>query len=270
MKSSGRNSQRIEFFFPEDYNPRLVERTPEGWWVIPGDIQQSEWVREKNEIVHDYAFAKWCADWIRYGSVVIDVGANIGTHSVLYLRYRPKRLYCFEPVHSAFECLRLNLLYHIQVGGGTSSIIGFCEAAGDKTRKVSLISDPSIPGCSYVDHTSGETDMIPLGCVVDGDDWNDLSLIKIDAEGCEPLVIEGASMIYPHKGRQWRRPTVIFEVNNLCLERNGWNQVKLFDLLHSLDYTPGGRWPPEYDKLSLQELAEKPQFDMCWVPKESN
>ena len=61
-------------------------------------------------------------------------------------------------------------------------------------------------------------------------------------------------------------PTIILEVNNPCLARNGWDQAKLFDLLRSLDYKPGGRWPPHFDEFSLEKLAEQPQFDMCWVP----
>lgn len=61
--------------------------------------------------------------------------------------------------------------------------------------------------------------------------YRPLSLIKIDAEGCEPEVLAGAEEII-----RLHHPVLVIEVNNDALARRGSNHSDIKDFLKRHDY----------------------------------
>lgn len=83
--------------------------TPDGYAVIDDDVVYSSWVREYHRLDIDV----WVASLQKYvapSAVVVDVGAHIGAHTIVYSRLAPQgTVYAFEPQPVAFSCLQHNL-----------------------------------------------------------------------------------------------------------------------------------------------------------------
>lgn len=261
-----REIQHFHFYVPPDYIIGGIEKTPEGWWHARGDVLHGRWIREHRDINHDPHFVKWCADWIEEGTAVLDIGANIGTHSIPYLRRRPASLVCVEAFPTLFECLRRNLLHAGTSESYLTSVTAYCSGVGADYGLSVFHYNPESPGTSFVDNAiEGERiEIRPIEYFTEFVDEG-ISLIKIDVEGYEPFVIQGAKEILdPKLGSN--RPVIIMEVNNVFLARHQWNSSMLFELMASLDYKELGTWPPEYDALPREELFSKPVFEKCFIP----
>ncbi len=131
------------------------------------------------------------------GGVVLDVGANIGTHTVAFARHvgHPGRVYAFEPQIRLFELLRTNVhqnsLDNVQLLN-----LGVADVAGEMILQARDYSQrgnfgavalrPLIPR----DHTT-DGDRVRVTtldhCALDRCD-----LIKVDVEGMELQVLLGA------------------------------------------------------------------------------
>jgi FkbM family methyltransferase len=123
------------------------------------------------------------------GDVVVDVGANIGELGLWLETHAPRvRYIAFEPSPSEYECLVKNtrggethqcglwneptvLQFYINSGEADSSLIE--PAAYDRVEEVT---------CHRLD------DMLPRAPI---------KLLKIDAEGAEPEVLQGAAGLLP-------------------------------------------------------------------------
>lgn len=126
---------------------------------------------------------------------IIDVGANIGNHALYFSRYlHPERLICFEPFALNFELLRRNL-------GSKAELhqIGL----GNRERVVGLRYNPENMGISVLDENIPGTIQVKR---LDDFALTDVSLIKVDVEGDDVEVLEGA-----HQTIQQSRPVLVVE-----------------------------------------------------------
>lgn len=134
----------------------------------------------------------------------IDVGANIGLHSVRFAQ-KFKNVYSFEPVTSNFECLKLNAstfdnikLYNLALG------------ETDKTDVIELPKNSTNCGAySFVDFKNSEEMLLRETIQIQKlDNFNlDADLIKIDVQGYETLVLNGAVNTIKKN-----RPVLIIEI----------------------------------------------------------
>ena len=134
-------------------------------------------------------------------SVCIDIGANIGNHSLYFSDYY-RKVYSFEPSEKIFNVLSLNskLVNNIQC-------FNFGCSNEDKTALLYSISTNR--GGSYIssEEKEGETEKIevkPLDAALQ--DIGNIGLIKIDVEGHEYEVLEGAK-----KTIKDNMPIILFE-----------------------------------------------------------
>lgn len=133
---------------------------------------------------------------VKKEDVVVDVGANIGYYTVL-LAKKVKKVYAFEPDKISFEILKKN----IEVNK-LKNVVAVNAAVGSREGKLELYRSEENLG----DHKLFKT---PLGCaaspldegekikVIKLDDFikEKVDLIKIDTQGWEPEVIEGAKKL---------------------------------------------------------------------------
>lgn len=132
-------------------------------------------------------------------SVVVDVGANIGYYTMLAAR-RVKKVYAIEPDKKCFEILKKNIEEN-----NLKNVVLINKAASDKKEKKYLIRDEKNQGNSKIIDKNGE---IVFAETLDNMLVNEqyISLIKIDVQGWEPEVIEGAKKTIK---RNW--PTIFLE-----------------------------------------------------------
>jgi FkbM family methyltransferase len=125
------------------------------------------------------------------GEVAIEVGANIGTNAVpLAKRLGPQgRLLAFEPQRQVHQMLCANIALN-----GLSNVMTFWAAAGAQPGAITVPvldydSKGNFGGVSLGAHEKGERVQV---VTIDGLRLNACRLIKIDVEGMELDVLQGA------------------------------------------------------------------------------
>ncbi len=125
---------------------------------------------------------------MRQGDVFYDVGANIGSYSLLAAAAGASRIHAFEPVHSTSIRLARNVA--INALGARVSIhecaLGACE--GD----VAMTRDEDTTNHVAVETTAGSVATVPLRQFDTFYVQGTPSFIKIDVEGYEEQVVKGA------------------------------------------------------------------------------
>lgn len=255
----------LKFHYPDEYSHDEIAQSAEGWSYSPEDTHFGVWIREAHAIWHDRPFLDWInsklGDNDRPLGTIIEVGANIGTHSCAYMEMCD-HLICFEPFTTSFECLRRNILVQ-SVHSRWCSVDAYCAATGERAGKAQFIKDPN-HGASHIMPTVGPY-IPPLVRMLALDDFNpqkNVRLIKIDAEGYEPFVLLGAQNLIEH-----HKPEIVLEVNHGALARYGHNQTSLFRILEKMGYEGRGVWPP-YIGTYTSQLQETPQYDIHFSPRD--
>jgi FkbM family methyltransferase len=259
-------NQKIEFHYPDGYTHGDIALSQKGWSYSPDDSHFGVWIREAHNICHDSDFVHWCLSSVKtlFSATIVDVGANIGTHTCGYLQIA-KKVISIEPFHTSFECLKRNVLKQISNCVHAPSFTGICGAAGRTDDLLHLEIDPKNHGASRISDTGQAVYALGLDALCSGED---ISLIKIDAEGYEGEIIVGGSFKAGPLA-SWRdkdRPSIIIEVNHHALKLQGWNQDGLFGYLREIGYHTLGRWPQELDSLTYEQLKDVPQYDIHCAP----
>lgn len=156
---------------------------------------------------------------VRQFRMAVDAGAHIGLWTRLLAR-EFKFVTAFEPVPENFACLQMNVLKksvrleNVALGSGAGACGLTLPAAANS-------------GCWRVDDTKTDLEMRTL----DSYGLRDVDFIKIDVEGYEGEVLEGARQtISKHK------PTIVFEENGLGPRHFGSDWVDPARILAGLQY----------------------------------
>lgn len=143
--------------------------------------------------------------FINSSSVVYDIGANIGYHSLAFAS-KASRVYSFEPNEQSFQLLEKNTNH-------LSNLFSFNVAVGDATNEKVFIerldlNTPTNYGMAKITSESDSSHEIKI-VSLDSLDLAPPSLIKIDVEGFELKVINGATRIIEN-----HNPIVFYEVQD--------------------------------------------------------
>ncbi|MBI3446804.1 MAG: FkbM family methyltransferase [Magnetospirillum sp.] len=122
------------------------------------------------------------------GGVFVDIGANMGNHTVFLAGLAQMRGYAFEPDPQVFACLERNIV----VNGLSDKVMPFALALGDHEGTARLVhKECGNSGATQFAAGPGTTRLQRLDTVLAGIDR--LDVVKIDVEGMEREVIEGSS-----------------------------------------------------------------------------
>lgn len=149
----------------------------------------------------------------------LDIGANVGLWS-RDLVPRFQRVVAFEPVDIFRECLTLN------VSLKENFVIETC-ALGERAGQVEMIITEDNMGHTHVDPASfgrGSTEIRTL----DSFDYTDIDYIKIDCEGFEYRVLQGAEDTIKRC-----RPVIVVEQKPHDIYSEQYHQHAAVDLLQS-------------------------------------
>lgn len=203
-----------------------IEQTLEGWWVRKGD-RLADRVKNAKCLEEDRGFLNLICKYIAPGSVVVDVGANIGDHTFSYLKAVGNHgtVIAYEPHPVTYECLTRNCSQAIAFPYALGAVVesGFLYLQGGDDDGSSYLS--SDPGDFQIKISTIDED-IPT--IMNG---RELSVIKVDAEGCEPEVLVGAENTI-----KYHHPTLVLEVNNDALRRRGHSYRDIKDFLEKHNY----------------------------------
>jgi FkbM family methyltransferase len=128
---------------------------------------------------------------------MLDIGANIGAVSLFWTQRSPSlRVHCYEPNPSALDTLRHNL----EQNGLQERVAVFAEAVGRAAGTLGLWVDiPTELSTAYLEQSPVEGGRRIDVPAIDIDeawrrlDHKDVWLLKVDTEGAEVDILEGAS-----------------------------------------------------------------------------
>jgi len=210
-------------------NKRLIK-------LIKDDTHFTGWVIEADTLAHD----KYHLDKIKkyLKGTVIDIGANIGTHTDYYATYPSvKKVVAIEPFIPAFKCLRFNM-------GDYYEVECIHAALGAKKGKTSIKCDNLNVGMAYT--SKGEDDYINV-ITLDSLKLTDVSFIKIDTEGDEIDVLKGGL-----KTIKRDKPIIDIEINDATLLRKGLTPKDVYDFMTELGY------------IQIDAIGHAPQVDVIF------
>jgi len=207
----------------------LVGQLPCGAWTRVSGVVDAEWHFlcgiGKEDITADYI-----KPLLHAGSTFVDVGANVGYFTLLASTLGA-RVVAYEPTPSVFDRLKENVALNgferadlvnaaVMDKPGTLSL----HLSGDDPEANSLFGDD--PNSVRVPAISLDDDLAARGI-------DHVDLLKIDAEGAEPYVLDGATRLLtsPHP------PAIIMEVNAFTLNCAGFKPSDIFSRLEKLGYT---------------------------------
>jgi FkbM family methyltransferase len=193
--------------------------TQEGFAVIERDTHISKWVEESGRLDHDQNMLPLILKEIPFNSVIFDIGAFIGDHTIAYTR--KGHVVAFEPNPEAYDCL----VYNMKNKGVSCHNIAF----SDKVEGYSVeVPNDNIGMATLTDGDKKKTTtidqyVIDYGVVPD--------FIKIDAEGMEYKILFGALETLKKYS-----PKLVLEINEQALINHGTSKEELFEFLDKLGY----------------------------------
>lgn len=184
---------------------------------------------------------------IMRGAVLFDIGANVGTWSlILSDAVGPSGMVCaFEPAKGTYDTLSRNIVLNT-----ASNIRCFQCALADAESRLRLYHDVdcsrnSLGQTRNADHADyEEVASRTLDGVVEDIRLDRLDFMKLDVEGAEPLVLNGALRTL-HRFK----PVVLFEVNPAALGTLGFTSIASWRILSDYDY--------RFYELQSEQLRER-------------
>ena len=210
--------------------------------TIEGDTHIGKWAIESGRLDHDQNTLPLLAPLIPPGGTVVDVGAYIGDHTVFYAARVADAgsVFAFEPNPEAFKCLAFNVRH-------LSQVKPLNVGASNKAHEIGLAIDTN----GGAAHATSEGN---IPCItIDSLNLSACHFIKLDCEGMEPLALHGArETIMTH------RPSMLIEVNEGALTRQGFNPATIFAILKHYGYA--------YRNIYEAQPMEGDQYDILCLP----
>jgi FkbM family methyltransferase len=255
-----RRRRRVHTPLPEGEPPPLppaaVELDTEigTLWFDSDDAELTPWVRSQG--VWEADVMKLLRRTLRPGSVFVDVGANVGFHSLLAWQLVGPRgtVVAVEPVPWTLELLRAN------VWRSGAAVTVLAAAAADAAGPVRLAAAPRHRSGAHLSE-EGELEVAAVrldealpDAVVD--------VLKIDVEGAEPLVLRGARALI-------ERSLELLAIVEFRDERHGSgeNPREVLAFYESLGFDlcllrRNGSLEPAGAEAVLERAAREPSFNL--------
>jgi len=180
--------------------------------------------------LHEYAEMGFLLHFLRPGDLFVDIGANVGTYTILASGVCGARTLTFEPVPATYERLRKN----VAINGLQSRVETRMEAVGAEQGRVAFTT-----AFDSVNHvlSSGDSAVatveVPVVTLTSAVKGQAPVAIKIDVEGFETAVFDGGEEVFANPSLQ----ALIVELNG-CGSRYGYNDDALHERIVRFGYAP--------------------------------
>ena len=197
--------------------------------------------------LHEFDDMGFLLHFLRPGDIFYDIGANVGSYTLLASGVCKAKSVTIEPVKAAFDILTKNIgLNHLQnevqllhSGAGSYNGSAIFSSNEDTTNHV-------IPNNDTID---GETTLTSIIKIDEVFEKSSPALIKIDVEGYETEVLKGMTETL----KQPNLKAIIIELNGSGI-RYGYDEKDIHQLLLRNGFTPHS-----YDPFS-RKLAAMQSF----------
>ena len=171
---------------------------------------------------------------IEMGNIVVDVGANIGLHTLNMARIvgNAGQVFAFEPDPSNFEILKKNVMIN-----NYKNIILEQKAVGDKHGRTTLYQSDH-PGKHRIfpqteqAKSQVQVELTNLDNYFDSDMIDKINFIKIDVEGLEFSVLKGMKNILKNS----KKIKILFEFMPENTMEVGFTPIELLNYLTSNNF----------------------------------
>jgi FkbM family methyltransferase len=179
--------------------------------------------------LHEFNDMAFLLHFLRTDDLFVDVGANVGSYSLLAAGVTRSAVYAVEPGASAFELLYKN----IQLNNLQQRVTAVNAVAGPATGEALFTTgqDTTNHVVSPQEKTAGNVvPMITIDALLSG---RSASLIKIDVEGYETEVMNGMADTLTHTDLK----AIIIELNGSG-GRYGYNEEAIHQQLVAHNFAP--------------------------------
>jgi len=215
-------------------------------WIIenPNDMIQQHLI---NGRFYDQDHLEYMKDHISAGDVILDIGANVGNHTVYFSKFTEAELiYVIEPIPVSYKMLLCNIALnychnvnvdHIGVGLGSFECTAypFTVYGKDNLGSTRMFNTPD-PAEFIEDHIRYFKEPPwkhqPVKIVTGDSIFADkkIDFIKVDAEGMDLVILDGLRTTI-----QANRPKIFIEITNdnlldfhMWIELNDYKIIKKF------------------------------------------
>lgn len=227
--------------------------------LVPGKVLVN-WVNDSKIIVspgetgltgnvftglHEFQDMAFVLHALNDTDLFVDVGANVGSYTILACRAAGARGICFEPVPETYQRLRSNLA----VNSLLERVQAFNQGVGDSRGMLQFTGDE---GCMNHVLTSEETvcNIVEVPVISLDEELSEIpTMMKIDVEGYETMVLKGAHRILADHNLN----AILVELNGSGT-RYGFDEDAIIRTLNDQGYLPYN-YDPWQRKLS--RLPEK-------------
>jgi FkbM family methyltransferase len=172
---------------------------------------------------------------------ILDIGANIGSNTIEYATWG-KRVYSFEPTPELFT----QLVKNVSLNKSNPDTVRWCDsvcmnsvatitpiqkAVGNEITSVFMKTHNNNKGKNYVTNSKTTGDIEVEVITIDSMNFTEVDIMKIDVEGYEPFVLQGAEQTILRD-----RPVIQTEISPEYLKRNGYTVQALAEWFYERDY----------------------------------
>lgn len=175
---------------------------------------------------------------LRDGDIFFDIGANIGLFSLAAAIHNPKvKVHAFEPIPinaALFQAsLHLNEIESVKVNQGcVGNYVGCVEFSLASDSAYSSIQDTGrLPEIKKL-----QTSITTLDSYLRANDTPRIDIMKIDVEGAEKLVLDGAAEIFDIN--QMKPRLILMELYDQNFERFSTSIAEVVSQMKSFGYSP--------------------------------
>jgi FkbM family methyltransferase len=185
--------------------------------------------------LHDFHDMAYLLHVLASQDLFVDIGANIGSYTVLACAARGARGYCFEPTPAAYRGLLENIAINDLSSRVTALNIGISDHVGELRFTTGEATANHVLANEENADRAISVPVRPLDAILQAESP---SLLKIDVEGFEAPVIEGARKTLAKPSLH----SVIMELNGSGA-RYGYNEDKILRTMQdfgfsTFDYDP--------------------------------
>jgi FkbM family methyltransferase len=196
------------------------------YWVEEGDTLYIERLKQGQYQRTNWHFAQLLVDdW----SCAIDVGSNNACNAIHYAK-RFSTVECFEPTPLAQQ-LWINTVRDNQV----KNAVLHKFAVGESAKSVEMLAHVKNGGHNHIRATANDTikEIYRVDVrTLDSYTFQNVGFVKVDVEGYEKFVLEGAQQLI-----QQSRPTIQLEIVSHQCRKFGYKPEQMIEEIRSWDYT---------------------------------
>ena len=185
LEGPGCDDEEVFFYLP-NFEKDFIQK-----WIVA-----TKYFFERNELGN-------LQRYIRKGDVCLDIGANIGNHSIYYAKIcHASKIFAFEPVQSTFATLQKNIkINHLE-----NCIEARNFGLSDRMKSASIVhfDEKNIGSTQLSENNGGDLKLASL------DDMTfscNIDFVKIDVEGMEYDLLRGAKQFFAK-----HKPVVFIEI----------------------------------------------------------